>query len=766
MLAAGIAVALILSLVTLVMALVARSAAHARSPGDADERVAALEERVRGLVYRVWKLEGGAGADTPLESPPAPDATPVVEAAPAPPSPGPSSVELAQPLEAPAPDAPAWGAPSPALRRGLDLEQRIGARWATWVGIVAILVGVALFLKWAFDNAFLGPGARVALGLLAGLAMLGGGLLLHRRRDVRYLSEGLAGGGLGVLYLSLFAAHALYGLAGPTPAFVAMFAVTLLGTAVAVASSRLITAVLAVLGGLLTPVLLQVDRTDERNLLAYLLVLDALVLLTARFRTWPTLNRLAWVGTALLLLPTLLHEPEAPRPLTRLLLLSALFLIFLVVPLFREHAVPAGAVPAGTGRRADQIDLVLVVANAAAYFWAVYGTLEAWHPSWEGAYALGLAVLYRLVAADYASRVPDDRVTVDLHEGISWTFLTLAIPLALGGQWVTVAWAVQGVMLLWLASRAPARVAAWGGLAALLLAGVRAVALDAYWSADTTPVWNLAFLVHLLVVVALAVGGGLAGRARGLETSGWTPAGLRATLWVAAVGTLAVQFWREPSGNWPAVLLIAKLVVVGLLARVSSSPAFVVATPLLAGVVLARVLGADDDLARGAAGSLVNLVFLIRVAACVAVGLAGGALARSTATPQVAAVGRALSGIAGIALLFVLSVNWTRYQESRVATARSAGRNQLVAELRWRTQVGLSLLWTLYAGAALAWGFIRSNPAVRYAALALFGLTVIKVFAVDLGAVRTGYRILSFLVLGVVLLLVSVAYQKRRRQDS
>jgi uncharacterized membrane protein len=754
MLAAGIALALILSVVALVMALVARSAARARRPGDADERVAALEERVRGLVYRVWKLEGGPGADTPLESPPAPDVTPVVEAAPAPPSPGPSPVELAPPLEAPAPDAPAWGAPSPAPRRGLDLEQRIGARWATWVGIVAILVGVALFLKWAFDNAFLGPAARVALGLLAGLVMLGGGLLLHRRRDVPYLSEGLAGGGLGVLYLSLFAGHALYGLVGPTSAFVAMFAVTLLGTAVAVASSRLITAVLAVLGGLLTPVLLQVDRTDERNLLAYLLVLDVLVLLTARFRTWPTLNRLAWVGTALLLLPTLLHEPEAPRPLTRLLLLSALFLIFLVVPLFRERT---------QGRRADQIDLVLVVANAAAYFWAVYGTLEAWRPSWEGAYALGLAVLYRLVAVDYASRVPDDRVTVDLHEGVSWTFLTLAIPLALDGQWVTVAWAVQGVMLLWLASRSPARVAAWGGLAALLLAAVRAVGLDAYRSADTTPVWNLAFLVHLLVVVALAVGGGLAGRARGLERPGWTPAGLRATLWVVAVGTLAVQFWREPSGHWPAVLLIAELVVVGFLARVSSSPAFVVAIPLLAGVVLARVLGADDDLARGAAGSLVSLVFLIRVAACVAVGLAGGALARSTANRQVAALGRALSGVAGLALLFVLSVNWTRYQETRVATARSAGRNQLGAELRWRTQVGLSLLWTLYAAAALAWGFIRSNPAVRYAALALLGLTVIKVFAVDLGAVRTGYRILSFLVLGVVLLLVSMAYQKRRR---
>ena len=98
-----------------------------------------------------------------------------------------------------------------------------------------------------------------------------------------------------------------------------------------------------------------------------------------------------------------------------------------------------------------------------------------------------------------------------------------------------------------------------------------------------------------------------------------------------------------------------------------------------------------------------------------------------------------------------------------MSAARATGRNELVGDLRWRTQVGLSVLWTLYAAAALAWGFLRSNQAVRYAALALFGLTVFKVFLVDLGAVRTAYRILSFLVLGVVLLLVSLAYQRRRQ---
>jgi hypothetical protein len=232
---------------------------------------------------------------------------------------------------------------------------------------------------------------------------------------------------------------------------------------------------------------------------------------------------------------------------------------------------------------------------------------------------------------------------------------------------------------------------------------------------------------------------------------------------VAANLTLAVQLWRDPTGHWPAILLIGELLVVGVLARVSASPAFVIATPVLAGVVLARVLGADDDMARQAAGSLVSLPLGTRVAACVAIGLAGGALARPAASARAAAVGRLLSGVSGLALLFVLSVNWTRYQESLVTAARAAGRTQLLGELQWRTQIGLSVLWTLYAAVALAWGFLRSSAMVRYAALGLFGLTVIKVFAVDLGAVKTAYRILSFLVLGVVLLLVSFVYQKRRR---
>jgi hypothetical protein len=233
---------------------------------------------------------------------------------------------------------------------------------------------------------------------------------------------------------------------------------------------------------------------------------------------------------------------------------------------------------------------------------------------------------------------------------------------------------------------------------------------------------------------------------------------LRAVLWVAAVVTLAVLFWREPTGLWPATLLTLELVAVGWLARGSTSPAFPVAISFLSLALTLRALVADDALARAAAGSLVSLPLLSRGGACLAIALAAGALVRAP-VEGVRQVGRVLSGAAGLIFLFVLSLGWIRYQEASEIAARASGRVPS-GDVGWRTQAGLSVLWTVYAAVALAWGFARRNPAVRYAALALLGVTVLKVFAVDFAAVKTSYRILSFLVLGIVLLLVSLVYQK------
>jgi uncharacterized membrane protein len=715
-----------LPLIALVIALRALRAARTRPDGDRlTERLGRLETEVRELREELRTLRDG-GAVT-------------VEPAPAPVAVEPAS-ELVTAPEIPPPR--------------LDLEQRIGARWATWVGIVAILFAASFFLRWAFEQNLVGPGLRVSLGLVAGAALLAAGLALHRRRDVPYLSEGLAGGGLGILYLSLYAGHAFYGFLDAGPTFAAMFAVTTAGALVSVVSSRQATAVLTLLGGLLTPVLLASERPDERILLGYLFVLDLMVLAVARFRTWPALNWLAWAGTALLLAPGLAEEPRPAHLLARLALLSALFLLFLGVPLAREWSERA--------RGVSEVDLVLVVANAAGYFGAVYWTLEASYPRAEGPYALALAVLYAAVAAESRRRVADDEVAVLVHLGVADVFLTLGIALAIQGPWITLAWAAQGVVFLSVAPRVVTPTAVWGGLAALLLAVWRVALVDPSGRPEITPT----DLVHVAVVGCLVWAGLLARRAREDQLRLLTPAGLRALLWILAALLAALLVWRETSGLWPSLLLAVEVLVLAGLARVlreSRAPTFVVALPLVAAALLVRMLAEDAAIARAAAGSLVNGPLMARIAGCIALGLAGRWLAGSDAEDGARPMGRAVSAAAGLGLLIVLSLGWSDHQAAVLREAGPVQRRELAADAGWRTQVGLSVLWTLYAAVALGWGFLRDASRLRYAALGLLGIVILKVLLVDLAAVATVYRIVSFLILGVVLLGVSLLYQKARR---
>ncbi len=692
--------------------------------------------------------EVGPGPSTALAPPPVPPRVDLTSQPPGPPPAPPPAVPAVPPVP-PAPDR----APR------LDLEQRIGARWATWVGIVAILFAASFLLRWAFEANLIGPGLRVTLGVIAGAALLGAGLALHRRRDVPYLSEGLSGGGLGILYLSLYAGYEFYDFLAAGPAFGAMFLVTFAGVLVAVLSGRQSTAVLSLLGGLLTPILLASDSPDERVLLGYLFVLDLSVLAVARYRAWPGLNWLAWVGTALLILPALGRDPAPPHLLARLALLSALFFLFLAVPLAREWTVRT---------RERDLDLILVVVNAAGYFGAVYWTLEATWRRAEAPYALALAVLYAAVAAEARRRVPDDEASPLIHLGIADVFLTIGIALALDGPWVTLAWAAQGVVLLSAAPRVITPAAVWGGLAALVLAAARAAVLDPRWYPEPAGRLTAADVVHVAVVGCLVWGGIVAQRVRSEQLRLLTPDGLRALLWILAAVVTEVLIWRETTGLWPAVLLAALAVVLGALARglrAPRAPTFAVALPLVAVGLLLRMFLDDADLARDAATSLVNGVLLLRVGACAALLVGGLWLARAEAQegPLAAAVGRVLGAAAGLALLAVLSLGWIDHQRLARDAATAARRFGLASAVRWRTQVGLSALWAVYAGVALAWGFVRNSPAVRYAGLALLGVVVVKVFVMDLAAVATVYRVMSFFVLGVVLLAVSVAYQKARR---
>ena len=132
-----------------------------------------------------------------------------------------------------------------------------------FIGIALLLFGTAYALQLAFQHDLIGPRARVALGLIAGIAVTFAGSRL-RKNTYRYLGEGLIALGTGVLYLSLWAAAGPYHFISSFVGCIAMFAVTIALAALAYARQSERIALLGLVGGYITPLLLGYDPSEQR----------------------------------------------------------------------------------------------------------------------------------------------------------------------------------------------------------------------------------------------------------------------------------------------------------------------------------------------------------------------------------------------------------------------------------------------------------------------------------------------------------------------
>ena len=112
--------------------------------------------------------------------------------------------------------------------------------------------------------------------------------------------------------------------------------------------------------------------------------------------------------------------------------------------------------------------------------------------------------------------------------------------------------------------------------------------------------------------------------------------------------------------------------------------------------------------------------------------------------------------------IFALSFEANDYFAREIAVADSEGSEW--REMQLARQLSLSVIWALYGGGMLAVGFWRGNRLLRVMALGLLALTIVKVFLVDLSSLDRVYRIVSFIVLGAILLLVSFLYQRSQQR--
>ncbi|HLM57498.1 MAG TPA: DUF2339 domain-containing protein, partial [Pyrinomonadaceae bacterium] len=408
------------------------------------ERLDRLEQMLQNNTVRLHAIEQRLGLNAP---PPRPQPAPPP---PAPPRPRPEPDEEVR-AETPPRESRAGseGEVPPTRTKPRDIEAIVGGSWFNWAGILAFIFGVAFFLKLAFENDWIGPGLRVSLGGLAGLALLGAGEWL-RRRGLRHYAFVISGGGVLILYLSTYAAYNFYQLLNQPIAFLLMACVTALAVLLSVRLDALPVAVLGLAGGFLTPALLSRGVDNQVALFGYVALLDAGVLAVAYFKRWRLLDFLSFLGTALVTLVWMAEYYAREKLWLTLFFLSLFFVLYALL------AVVHNVLP---GRRSRWFDLSLALTNAGFYYVLCYWLLVSagYDLTAPATHAVLVSAFFLLLFYLVRTRARDDRLLAYGYVGAAVTFFTVAVGVRFDLYWVTMAWAVEALMLTWVGLRANER---------------------------------------------------------------------------------------------------------------------------------------------------------------------------------------------------------------------------------------------------------------------------------------------------------------------
>ena len=270
----------------------------------------ALEREIQSLRTQLT----GSAPPPPVAPAPAPVAVqpvvatpPPVVTAPVPPPPAPAPVDLppvlppALPPVAPQP-RPAYVPPT-RLSSGINWEQFMGAKLFAWLGGLALFLGVAFFVKYSFEHNLIPPGVRVAMGFVFGAALIVGGLKITSER-LQVTSQTLIGTGVVSLYAVTFTCNSIYHFAffGPVESFVLMSLITATAFVLAVRLDAPVVAILGILGGFLTPILISTGQDNPPGLFGYLALLDVGLIAVALHRRWSYLVPLGALGTVLMMI--------------------------------------------------------------------------------------------------------------------------------------------------------------------------------------------------------------------------------------------------------------------------------------------------------------------------------------------------------------------------------------------------------------------------------------------------------------------------------
>ena len=651
-----------------------------------------------------------------------------------------------------------------------DLEKFIGENLINKIGILILVLDISYFVKYSIDKGWINEPARVGIGILSGVLVMG---VAHRlRQQYAAFSSVFVAGAIAIFYFTIAIAFHSYHLFNQTVAFALMVVITAFSCLVSLSYNRKELAVLSLIGGFAVPFMVSTGQGNYVVLFTYITILDLGILAIAYYKKWRIVNILSYIFTVILFAGWLSQDVYEANPhyLGALCFGFVFYLIFVLTNIINNLR---------TKSIFSITELAILTSNTFLFYGAGMFILNQYYPEFKGLFTTGLGLLNLIYAWFLYKKFNLDKTTVYLLVGMTLTFVTLAIPIQFQGNYITLFWAAEAVMLMWLGQKAKVAGYRFGSVIVTVL---MLCSLSMDWQQNYFLELDFAILLNKICITGLFSIACLSAIYYLLKNENeeytqfditFNPIiyrkyiGIAAILTIYIVGFLEVNF--QSTNHISSVNSAASVVVLYHL-LFSAILFFVLCkTKSVFNYKLATILGIANILLWTFWFSnypfYENTDFILR-----------GISFR---------LGFILHYIAlGIVLYFAVSVykinkenpvfeflktNVTLWMASFLIVYLASSELMLhglvlsTDEASMRTlmiKTGFPILWGVIAFAFLIIGIKRENKTLRIIALTLLGLTIVKLFLFDIkNASETG-KIIAFILLGVLILIISFVYQK------
>lgn len=683
-----------------------------------------------------------------------------------------------------------------------DLEKFIGENLINKIGILILVLGISYFVKYAIDKDWINEPARVGIGVLCGALVMG---IAHKlRQKYAAFSSVFVAGAIAIFYFTIGIAFHSYHLFGQTTAFIIMVLITAFSCFISLSYDRKELAALSLIGGFAVPFMISTGQGNYVVLFTYIIILNIGILALAYHKKWSIINILSYAFTVILYGGWLFKEINETKPhyLGALLFGFAFYLLFIFINIINNLRTKGDF---------SKVELSILASNTFLFYGAGMLILDHFHPDLKGLFTSIIGLLNFVYAWFLYKKFGLDKTAVYLLIGLTLTFITLAIPIQFDGNSITLFWAAEAVLLLWLSQKSKITSYFFASIIVYLLMLISLI-LD--WrnlypvATGLNIVFNKICITGIFAVISsFAIYNLLKKEKENKALWGFVFNPIKLQMIIKVIGLLlayfvgifevgfqanTLVFGSNSAVAFPIVYhLLFSAILFHFLCKNKSKINLEIATSLaMVNIVLFTLFFSKITFREHeeniSTGILQRIGFYMHYVSLFITIYLGYQLYQINKTNPVFAFFKKnyFTWIASFFIIYIASTELMLHSlvlSNAPVTMQEVKSNAMYkdygsTELQFirqqiafsrisetRTQIiktGYPVLWGIIAFVFLIFGIKKPNKTLRIVALALLGITILKLFLYDISNASETGKIIAFILLGILILIISFVYQK------